>query len=214
MSVSTSTAVPAPFAVAPSWSWDGDDGKWSSFSIAVGTPPQSFRVLPSTLGAEVWVPYPPGCEGIVAEISNCGYLRGVDNFDGRPSLGIQTNASSTWDFINILELASEQNLWGPTGNPGYYGYDTVLLEHLSSGQNAKLKSQTVAGAATWNAWLGSLGLGTAEASFPGEPTSNPSLMSAMRSQNYTPGLSFGYTAGASYGMFILSYGLRNLLTVA
>jgi hypothetical protein len=67
----------------------------------------------------------------------------------------------------------------------------------------KLKSQTVAGAATWNAWIGSLGLGTAEANFDVEKTSNPSLMSTMRSQNYTPGLSFGYTAGASYGMFML-----------
>lgn len=214
MSVSTSTAVPAPFAVAPSWSWDGDDGKWSSFTIEVGTPPQSFRVLPSTTGAEVWVPYPLGCEGISASLPDCGSLRGVDNFDGRPSLGIQTNASSTWDSIGIYELASEQNLWGPTGNQGYYGYDTVSLEHLSSNQIAKLKSQTVAGAATWNVWVGSLGLGTAEASFSVESTSNPSLISAMRSQNYTPGISFGYTAGASYGMFIHLYILRNLLTVA
>ena len=140
MSVSTSTAVPAPFQVAPSWSWDGDDGKWSSFSIEVGTPPQSFRVLPSTTGAETWVPYPPGCEGSLASISNCGNLRGVGNFDGQSSLGYQTNASSTWDLIGVYELAAEQNLWGSTGNPGYYGYDTVSLQQLSSSQSADLKS--------------------------------------------------------------------------
>ena len=199
MSVSTSTAAPAPFSVTPSWSWDGDDGSWSSFSIQVGTPPQSFRVLPSTTGAETWIPYPPGCEGILENIADCGTLRGVNNFDGQPSRGFQTNESSTWDLIGIYELATEQNLWGSTGNPGYYGYDTVSMEQYPSGTKAKLKDQTVAGVATANLWLGSLGLGTANASFDVEKKSNPSLMSTMRSQNLTPGLSFGYTAGASYG---------------
>ena len=207
MSVSTSTAVPAPFVVTPSWSWDGDDGSWSSFAIQVGTPPQSFRVLPSTTGAETWIPYPPGCEGILQNIADCGTLRGVDNFEGQPSRGFQTNASSTWNLIGTYELATEQNLWGSTGNPGYYGYDTVSLEPYPSGTKAKLKDQTVAGVATANVWLGSLGLGTADANFPVEKTSNPSLLSTMGSQNYTPGLSFGYTAGASYGMRNLNYSM-------
>lgn len=199
MSVSTTSAyAPTPFVVAPSWSWDGDDGSWSSFSISVGSPPQSFRVLPSTVGSETWIPYPPGCEGILENIADCGTLRGVNNFDGQPSRGFETNASSTWDLVGIYDLATEQNLWGTTGNPGYYGFDTVLLEQYQSDVDAKLKSQTVAGVATANVWLGSLGLGTADANFDVEAKSNPSLMSAMYTQNYTSGLSFGYTAGASY----------------
>jgi hypothetical protein len=137
-------------------------------------------------------------------IADCGTLRGVDNFQGQPSRGYQTSKSSTWDLIGIYELATEQNLWGPTGNPGYYGYDTVSLEQYPSGTKARLKDQTVAGVATANVWLGSLGLGTANASFDVEKTSNPSLMSTMRSQNFTPGLSFGYTAGASYGGYKLN----------
>ena len=198
MSVSTGSAAPAPWMLAPTWQWDGDDGKWSTFAIKVGTPPQSFRILPSTTGAETWIPYPPGCEGSLAGISDCGSLRGVDIFDGQPSLGYQTNASSTWDLIGIYELAAEQNLWGTTGNPGYYGYDTVSLEQYDSQKTATLEGQTVAGVATWNAWLGVLGLGTAEAYFDVEKKTNPALIENLANKNVTPGMSFGYAAGASY----------------
>lgn len=198
MSLSRSTAVPAPFSVSPSWSWDGDDGSWSTFSIEVGTPKQSFRVLPSTTGAETWIPIPAGCEGILENVANCGTLRGVNDFDGQPSRGFETNASLTWDLIGIYELATEQNLWGPIGNPGQYGLDAVTLESSLSGKSAELSSQTVAGVATENVWLGSLGLGTGDANFDVEKGSVPSLLDSMKSQNITPSLSFGYTAGASY----------------
>lgn len=111
MSVSTSTAVPAPFSVSPSWSWDGDDGKWSTFEISVGTPGQSFRVLPSTTSSETWIPIPEGCEGILASFSDCGTLRGANDFQGQASRGFNTDKSSTWDLLGIYELATEQNLW-------------------------------------------------------------------------------------------------------
>ena len=200
MSVSSSTGLPAPFSVSPSWSWDGDDGSWSTFQISVGTPEQSFRILPSTTGAETWVPIPVGCEGILANVADCGTMRGVDNFNGKKSKGFQTDASSTWDLIGIYELTTEQNLWGPTGNPGDYGLDTVSLQN-SSGKSVNLKGQTIAGVATGNVWLGSLGMGTAPAKFDVEKKNIPSLLDSMKSQNYTPSLSFGYTAGASYSDF-------------
>jgi hypothetical protein len=130
-------------------------------------------------------------------------LRGVENFQGDASRGFQTDRSNTWDLIGIYELSTEQNLWGPTGNQGQYGLDTVTLDSLATGKNIGLKSQTVAGYATANAWLGSLGLGTADGSFDVESKVIPSLMSTMQSQNYTPSLSFGYTAGAQYSEFRL-----------
>ena len=198
MSDSSSAAVPAPFSVSPSWSWDGDDGKWSTFEISVGKPGQSFRVLPSTTGSETWVPIPEGCEGILASISDCGTLRGVNNVDGKASRGFDTEASSSWELIGIYELETEQNLWGSTGNQGYYGLDEISLESYPPGRQAVLKSQTVAGVATANVWLGSLGLGGASAHFDVESKSIPSLLDTMKSQNFTPSLSFGYTAGASY----------------
>lgn len=200
MSPSSTAPAPAPFSLSPSWSFDGDDGRWSTFSVSVGTPPQSFRVLPSTTGAETWIPISLGCEGILSNVANCGTLRGVNDFEGTASRGFETNASSTWDLIGTYELATEQNLWGPSGNQGLYGLDTITLEEYSSGKNADLTSQTVAGVTTANVWLGSLGLGTAPANFSIENENTPSLLDSMKSQNITPSLSYGYTAGASYGM--------------
>ena len=191
-------AVPAPFSVSPSWNWDGDDGSWSTFSLSVGTPPQSFRVLPSTTGAETWVPIPQGCEGILSNIADCGNLRGVDSFEGVVSRGFETNASSTWDLIGIYELATEQNLWGPTAAQGYYGLDTVSIKSGTSGKSVDLASRTVAGVATADVWLGSFGLGAASANFTVEDKNTPSFLDAMKSQNITPSVSFGYTAGAVY----------------
>ena len=199
MSVSTSSAVPAPFSVSPSWSWDGNDGSWSTFDISVGTPGQSFRMLPSTYGSEIWVPSTDGCKGILTNIADCGALRGADDFKGQPSRGFDSSASSTWDLIGIYELATEQNLWGTTDNEGYYGFDTVSLESYPTGRSADLKSQTVAGVATENVWLGILGMGSTSAQFDVENGSNPSLLVSMKDQNFTPSVSFGYTAGAAYG---------------
>lgn len=191
--------APAPFSLSPSWSFGGDDGSWSTFRIGVGTPPQYFDILPSTTGSETWVPNPIGCEGVLVNIQDCGLLRGVQNFDGDASRGYETDASSTWDLIGIYELSTEQNLWGPEGNPGQYGLDTVTLGAATSGKNVGLKGQTIASTASENVWLGSLGLGTSEGSFDVHPGAIPSLISTMMSQNYTPSLSFAYTAGASYG---------------
>lgn len=198
MGGSSGTAA-APFSLSPSWSWEGDDGSWSTFSMSVGTPPQSFHVLPSTAGAEVWVPIPEGCAGILAGISDCGKLRGVQNFNGVPSRGFQTNSSSSWDLMGIYKLATDQNLWGKQDRQSLYGQDTVTLENYASGAaNPKLKSQTVAGVSTANIWLGSLGLNPSTGNFSVENNDIPSLMQTLKNQSIIPSLSFGYTAGASY----------------
>ena len=63
------------FSFPPSQIWDGNDGAWSTFVIRVGTPAQYFRVLPSTNGAETWVPIP----------DRCGNARGVEQFNGGKS---------------------------------------------------------------------------------------------------------------------------------
>ena len=70
------------YSLPPSQVWDGNDGAWSSFVIRVGTPPQSFRVLPSTNGAETWVPIPDMCN---RGISWCGNARGVMPFNSGTS---------------------------------------------------------------------------------------------------------------------------------
>ncbi|KAI7257479.1 acid protease [Hortaea werneckii] len=194
-------STPFPLVLAPSWSFDGDDGNWSSFLIEVGNPPQSFRVLPSTGVSEIWLPLPQGCQGRMSDISDCGDRRGVNAINGTASLGFQTNISSTWESIGIYKLEAEQTLFG-NDNDALYGLDTVsisLLDNSSqSSSSGKLDSQTVAGFATGDFWLGSLGLGSAQANFTTENENIPSLITSLKSKNLTGSASFGYAAGASY----------------
>lgn len=199
MSSGEKAPAPKPFVFSSSGNFDGDDGQWSTFSISVGSPPQSFRILPSTTGAETWVPITLGCEGGLASVIDCGSLRGANDFNGRPSRGFDTSASSTWELIGTYDLATEQNLWGGSDNQGLYGLDTVALDSNSSGQDARLDSQTVAGVATAKVWIGSLGLGTSPAHFQIKHGNVPSLLTTMKNKHLIPSLSYGYTAGASYG---------------
>lgn len=55
-------ATAAPISFAPSQYFEGDDGKWSTFVVRVGTPEQSFRVLPSTVSSETLLPMAGACK--------------------------------------------------------------------------------------------------------------------------------------------------------
>jgi len=190
------TTVPAPYIVAPTDSWDGDDGMWSTFAIEAGTPPQSFRVLPSTVGEEIWLPATQGCVGQLAGLPNCGDLRGVNDFYGVASLGFQSNESSTWNYIDLETLDTQQNLFDDSA---VYGQDTVALGTgpANSGYGTAIPKQVIAGVTTEDFWLGNLGLGI----FAHTKTM-PSLLVSMKAQNLTTSLSYGYTAGQYYSKSI------------
>lgn len=184
-----------PLSLAPSLLFDGNDGHWSTFNISVGTPPQYFRVLPSTVGQELWVPVPEGCTAVLPGVTDCGSLRGVDDFNGGASLGFQINASSTQDTIGLYHLATPQNLTDPS-DAGFYALDTVGL--TSNGTTTALQNQIVAGIATPDFFLGEIGLGTRPGNFSVLSQSVPSLLVTLKAQNITPSLSYGYTAGGAY----------------
>ena len=190
--------TPAPFLVSPSWTFDGDDGLWSTFTIGVGNPLQSFRVLPSTTSSETWIPVPQACQGILINVTDCNTLRGVNDNNGTVSPGFQTNESATWDQIGIYGLTSEVNLFGGT-NAGLYGLDTVTLSSTTSSKGQNVSAQIVAGISTTDFWVGSVGLGPALGNFSTKDTNIPSLLVTMMNERLIPSLSFGYSAGASYG---------------
>lgn len=97
--VARKASSPTPFSWAPSGSFDGNDGSWSTFIIRVGTPPQTFRVLPSTVGLETWVPAPEDCALLNKSIQDCGALRGVDTFENQANGGFMVNeASPVWEM--------------------------------------------------------------------------------------------------------------------
>jgi hypothetical protein len=134
------SSIRDPFSFAKSELFEGNDGKWSTFVIRVGTPHQDFRVLISTAWQETLIPVSDGC--LTTDPSNCGDLRGVQVFQNQPSGGFQVNASSTWNAVNLFELGLERNL-NYTGN-GEYGLDTIALGVPNSG-GLTVQSQVIAG---------------------------------------------------------------------
>ncbi|KAF2265545.1 acid protease [Lojkania enalia] len=195
MNTSMPLKPPDPFVFAPSQSWDGNDGKWSSFIIRVGSPPQTFRVLPSTTMNEIWVPDPEGCQA-PNDPPDCGQQRGVFDFQGQASSGFQNTMSSTFDLIGLYDLVPENKLPNYSGN-GIYGFDTVGLQVQNSG-GLELDNQIVTGIATKDFYLGILGLGPKPLNFSGFDHPQPSFMTNLRDHNMIPSVSYGYTAGQVY----------------
>ncbi|CAI6333616.1 unnamed protein product [Periconia digitata] len=184
---------PKPFVYAPSQSWDGNDGRWSTFIVRVGSPEQNFRVVPSTSGHETFIPVPEGC--IESDPTDCGSLRGAMPFNGKESSGFLTNASSTWKPVGLYTLNLGDRL-GIQEN-GLFGLDNVGLMLQNSG-GVELSDQVVAGIATKDFYLGLFGLGVKPSNFTDFENPQPAFMRTLKDQNKIPSLSFAYTAGAAY----------------
>lgn len=191
------TTIAAPIIVRPSEDFDGDDGQWSTFTIGVGTPPQSFRVLPATELSETWVTSTEGC--ITGDPSNCFNLRGGESFNGNAPAGFLSNESSTWNQIGLYSLGEEAVL-NVTGN-GEFGTDVVSLNggNGSSTNGVSMGTQIVAAVPDKDYFLGSLGLSLQPSQFTSTANSKRSLLDNLFFYNLIPSRSFGYTAGAYYG---------------
>ena len=170
---------------------DGDDGPWSSFGIQVGTPPQNVRLFPgtsATTGTTVWVVRPEGCTA-----NECGNNRG---FLFHP------NESSTWSTEGLSNnglydlTAFEENLLGYGGN-AYYGFDNVTLGWQTDGL-PELSHQVIAGYATKDFYLGSLGISPQPELFTTFNDPQPSILATLRNKSFIPSTSWAYTAGAYY----------------
>jgi hypothetical protein len=191
------TVIPVPINVLPAQKFLGYDGSWSTFQVSVGTPPQTFNVLPSTLVSETWVILPDGC--ISSDPSDCQTERGGVGFNGRPAAGFLTNESSTWESIGLYNLEAEQNLGFSSDDSGVFGNDTVSLNggNGSSG-GVSISSTTVGGIATKDFFLGVLGLSIAPSSFTSSAAPAKTLLERLLELNLIPSLSYSYTAGAQY----------------
>ena len=158
------------------------------------------------MNQQTWVPVPDGCaSSLVGNITDCGDSRGVWPFENKDSNGFQSNQSSTWETIGIYNLFLEEHLG--IGGRGLYGYDSVGL-----GMSGNMtEHQVVAGIATPNFWLGSLGLGANYTNFSEEEQPS-SLLRTLKDSGSIPSLSYGYTAGAPYsGCFLLYIGPVEML---
>ncbi|KAF1976707.1 acid protease [Bimuria novae-zelandiae CBS 107.79] len=187
------TSLPPPLVVPTSGSWYGNDGSWSTFTIAVGNPPQEFAVLPATNVANTWVPIADDCKAL--NISDCGSKRGVYPFNNTISPGFQSNFSSTWENIGLFELGQNAFL-GFSGN-GAFGYDTVGLVRGDASQTVQIDHQPVTAYASPDFWLGEIGLGNRGMNL-GQHDHPASFLTNLKEAGGIPSRSFGYTAGAPY----------------
>ena len=187
--------LPLPVVLEPNGYWAGIDGNWSTWSVWAGTPPQQFQVWPSTSSGEVWLPLPDGCPPTEFwSTVECAASRGVGSSEDSGSAGFQKNVSGTWEEIGIYELL--------TGNDLFQGNQTALygLDEVSLGkEETYLSDQLVAGIATPEFWLGSLGLTQSSSAFDVRSEGVPSLLETMKAQNLTPSASFGLAVGAHHG---------------
>jgi hypothetical protein len=183
--VSRADTLPAPLSIAPDQNWDGVDGKWSSFTLRIGTPTQFVRTFLSFSVYQTWLVMPMGCSD-AKSLSDCTESRGwLYNY----------NASSTWREEGIFGLWVGENL-GLTGN-GLAGFDKVGLGGEGEG-GPTLDNTTVVAMAVYNRYLGILGINPKPTNYTGYDHQCPSYMTLLKEQGKIPSVSFGFTAGAYY----------------
>lgn len=191
-------SVPAPVSVAPDQSWMGIDGAWNTFSLLVGDPPQSVRVLVSTASQQIWVINRMACIANITDPTT-GAVTALDVFDSdcENSRGFlyNTTTSHLWHQKGFYQLWIEKNL-GLVGN-GLYGFDSVGLGNAGS-EGPYVANSTVGTLVTPNFWLGHIGVHPKPTNFSAFEDPVPSYLSDLFAQKNIPSLSFGYTAGAQY----------------
>lgn len=190
----TPSSSPVPYQVPPTQQFDGNDGSWSTFRIAIGTPGQEFRVLPSTKSGETYVVVPQGC--LEGDGADCPAKRGAEIFNSQQSLGFTVNESSTWSTIGQYDVSLENRLNYSSG--GFFGFDKIALGPAADSSSLSLDHQVVGGIAELSYWMGMLPLGTPDSSFSSQSQSIDSFLYQLRNTSKIPSFSFGYTAGAEY----------------
>ncbi|KAF7194172.1 hypothetical protein HII31_04409 [Pseudocercospora fuligena] len=174
-----------PLPLAPSGYWDGNDGKWSTFWMQIGTPPQLVRLLPGTSASTANL-----TRAITAEAIE-GCLKANPDFDTFACNFIrgyvfQRNESTTWTAG--LELSTNAS----------YGFDTISLGPYGS-YLPTLQHHIIEGISTDDIFLGSFPLSPLNFTFNTDGPV-PSLLGKLRTVNNSviPSTTWGYTAGAYY----------------
>jgi hypothetical protein len=194
---------PKPSVLAPSGAYDGDDGKWSTFTINIAGDGngkgQNFRVLISTSSPITTVP----TQTEWCSTKECANRRGV--MDDQ-SLGLDDTQSDTYSKAGLYNLTITENFWwsrnllSPSSNgtlTGRWGVTNVGLGEASK-QSITMDNQYVVVDFFEDFFLGSLGLSIGSVSPEG--ASKLSFLNRFASANpqEIASASYGFTAGASY----------------
>lgn len=190
---------PRPKVLKPTGSYDGDDGRWSTFTINIAGDGegkgQNFKVLISTSSPIAMVPAQSDwCN------QTCSKSRGILPYNNQQPRGLdQTN--SLWklegtndlpiaDWLKPIVLADTNQTLG-----GTWGLTTVGLGEASA-QSITLPNQYVAAQTSEEFFLGTLGLSVGEISPSG--AASPTFFSSLAATDQIASSSYGFTAGASY----------------
>ena len=162
--------------------------------MQVGSPAQDIRVLPGTSATAcntLWVVLPEGCSTEAPK--NCAYTRG-STFNPNQSSSWSIDRLSNGGLYGLYTL--EEDLLGYSGN-AYYGYENMTIGWPGTGLPT-LSHQLVAGIATPDFYIGSLGLSPYPMNFSNFDDPQPSMLHILRNDSLIPSTSWAYTAGAHY----------------
>jgi hypothetical protein len=200
--VDTRPLPPLPYTLSTTGTYDGDDGRWSTFWINIGDSDasgggQNFKVLPSTSSSNTLIPLQAEwCD------ADCAKLRGVGTVSGQQVRGAQQ--SKVWQEKGIFQIptpwgwsgANVTDTWNSTPN-GLLGTDYVGLGE-SSPQSPILTDQYIFKYTIKDFFMGSLGLAIGQ--FGPQGASRPNFLDNFYASKipYIASRSYAYTAGAYY----------------
>jgi hypothetical protein len=204
---SASSQLPSPYVLIPSGTYDGDDGRWSTFNINIAGDGngkgQNFKALISTSSQITLVPG----EVKWCSTDSCAKSRGLmlgpegqqpHGMDGllpdwnhQGLFNLPFNSSYGWSDDLLLPGSNGSN---DTLN-GAWGLTTVGLGSASK-DSMTLENQYVAMQYSKDFFLSSLGI--AVGSVSAGRAVEPSFFSSFATSPGLPSQSYGYTAGASY----------------
>ncbi|KAF2665223.1 acid protease [Microthyrium microscopicum] len=203
-------SIPSPFSVQTSETFDGNDGKWSTFFITAGSSQLQFRALISSASYYSRVISQNGCKQGGTFIDGCTDWRGEDGNTGYVAADSSTRdqtASGQYQLdINDKYLATDNTFGFPPDNrnSSYTKNNNATFDidqiNISSGsataQNLAIPNTPLAATVQPSFFLSYIGLAIGSTPIGSELT--PSLLETLYNASSIPSKSFAYTAGAYY----------------
>ena len=171
---------------------DGNDGLWSSFIIAVGTPPQSVPVLVSTKLSDIWV---------TSKSQNQDDYFATHSPAHRTVGGglSSTKLSITWQGTICYEKGQDQKLGKDIAKVEIEDYrsDSTSIDLAGIG-NINVDSRTIATVTEGIFNLGLWGINHRSSHLSPPRNGQVSFLEYLKASGCIPSLSYAYSAGAWY----------------
>ena len=176
-------------SITPSRHWLGNDGPWSVFDVRIGPAQKLVHLLPASSVSLTLAVLEEGCNA--TEPSTCETLRGEVI---HPLEAPWDNLTAANGSPNLAVQFPTEEFYFPGGVRSAMGVSSLSLEDY----NETLEGQLIAGYISKKPFLGLLGLSGYHAYPVNESTYYNSTLQTLKSRSAVSGLTWAYTAGASY----------------